>query len=348
MTDITMTVRARPFDNPHRFLRSMNKRIANFGMELEMLAQGDCGNEGPYEVDCECGAPCCQGSYEAEGEGMNECGEELVRIFRKRNLIQQWGDQCSYHCRCGGCRHDRTPDGSNFLAFQSDCTVGAEFVSRIVHVNEETDHMIEVDRTVAALKEYYSLGLWRPDGYEAAGGHIHVSWNGTDNGGPMFRNNTKRQAGTLINAAYAAYDWSDVADGDCGRMRDSDHSTKPGTYSGPETVCGNDAGDTYERVFSGSWFSNKGNTGEHRLWNMPLDPYRLYAHIGISLALTRWAYATVLNSPEHRWWIMDTSGPDMVDHFRDNHRSFIEQVSLYVPNQPRFGIATETLNLLRW
>ena len=323
MTDLDIQTLVAPFDAPHRYFRTMHKRIANFGMELEVMRQGDF-SDGEHEEECYCDESCCQGYRYCSNE-RSEGALALVEILVDAGLIVS-EEQCAYHCSCQECRHDRDPESSTYLAFQQDCTVGAEFVSRITDVNQDAYHMRAVGTTVQAFQEWYRQGHWRPDGHQPAGGHIHVSWNGTDHGGPRFRNATRRQASALVNAAYATFDWSDVADGACGRMRSYNSKPSPTNY-----VCGREGGSDYERSFYGSWASNKGATLEHRLWNMPADPDRLYAHIGISLALTRWAFAAVLQSPQHRWWTADTSPADMVVHFGANREAFIEQVALYLP-----------------
>lgn len=342
MTDIDFTTGVAPFDVPHRFLRTMNSRIANVGVELEMLSQGDddycrcddweCPND--REDECECYVTC---DY-CEGLTSGPYGlDEILRLFSRAG-VALGDDKHAYHCGCYACRYDRNPANSVFLATQSDCTVGVEFVSRILRTDVDEYHMDELDKVVQGLQRFYDLDVWEPDGYESAGNHIHVSWLGTDNGGFAFRGATRRQASALINAAYAAFDWEDVASGGCQTIRSYNSKTYA---SSPDKVGGSD--NTWG-LFSGSWTSIKGPTFEHRLWNTPRIASRIYDHIGISLALTRWAFATVLNSPMHRWWVMDSSPQQLVDHFSEHRAEFIEQVSMYIPDGPRFVNTADLLS----
>ena len=332
MTDLDIQLACAPFDAPHRFMPSMTKRISNVGVELEMLGQCQCERE----VDCECGSPCCSGSYTTEDDGVQGL-DSLLYVMDHAGLIEE-RDMCCYHCTCRSCKYDRDPANSYFLAVQEDPTVGVEFVSRILNTRLNEHHMDELDKVVAAVREFYTYGEWEPDGHESAGNHIHVSWHGNDNGGPEFRPRTRRQAAALINAAYAAFEWHRVADGGCGRIRS--YNSKPG----PNTQSKIGDGEADDCGFHGSWTTQKSQTFEHRLWNTPVLPERIYDHVGISLALTRWAFATIFQSPMHRWWIIDSTPQQMVDHIRDNRDAFINDVCLYLPDDDRFSNTTTALN----
>lgn len=244
----------------------MKRRIENFGIELEVLDSGDTDGREHY-CDCE----YCN----FEPEPMSSRASIYLDAFS--SLIYDDLDLHDYHCSCSSCDYHRS--GPTMTA-QRDCTVGIEFVSRILSAENDFS---EVDAVVQAHEQAMRSTGWRPDGYESCGNHIHVSSQGTDNGGQQFRYTTRTQAQGLIESLFAVGNWDTVADGGCGRLRtyNGGKFTKPGHHRAL------DAGNT-------SWITSRSQTFEFRLWNTPSKADRIKAHVGLSLGITRWAYTQVI------------------------------------------------------
>lgn len=225
---------------------------------------------------------------------------------------------CPYHCRCRECRYDRT---GPLMAPQRDGSVAIEFVSRILDVTDP-GHLDAVQDWVRLMTAWAGDGGWMPDGYASCGNHIHVAATG----GPtrdIFNPDIKTEAFKLINTAYAVYDWESVGDGGCGRLRD--YNMKPSAAY----------------LTSECWLSRRhSETFEHRMWNTPRDPERLWAHVGLSVALTRWAF----HRAEMRQATTTLPVAEMVDSYSNNIEAFKQGVIDYLPADKRFADAAELLH----
>ena len=194
-------------------------------------------------------------------------GQLHRRAFEAGLTTIEPGREHGYHCRCGSCRHDRQP-GRNDVTAQEDPSCGIEFVSRITNPNDPAD-LDYIGRWVEMLQQWKADGGWMPDGRVSNGNHVHVA-------------NQLSRVRQWLNIAYAAYDWAEVADGGCGTIRG--YNAKPTSPN------------------NGGWTSDRGyGTIEHRLWNTPADPERLWGHLGLSIALTRWATGMAQRDPDARW-----------------------------------------------
>lgn len=337
MTDLITPVV--PFTR-HRVMRSMNERVARFGVEFEMLAWSDTGYDDDWEHHCDYDDDCY---CEPPETGTSRRAERLFEALADAGLIRSSGSQCPYHCDCDDCDYSRDPWSSAWLAFQQDGTVGAEFVTRITRIDTERRHLDQMSLMVETLAGYYRTpGAWKPDGYEAAGEHVHVSSSGDDNGkGVRFHRQTRHQMAALIGATYAAFDWNEAGSGGCGSRQIRHYNKKP-SDSNTDKIA-----DGYGYGFTGSWGGLKDGTFEHRLWNMPAEPERIFGHVGMSVAMVRWSYATLLQSPIVRWWVTDTPFDQIVEALRDNLTAWQEQVALYIPTDSRFDIARDLLNTVR-
>ena len=277
--------------------------IHRFGIEYEMFPRGYRGAVGGDDWCCE----ECDGARPTPGYH----GGVPEYIARASALGLAHDRAHEYHCRCDECSYTRSRP---LMATQNDATVAVEMVSRILDVRSETD-MDSVAEWIAFVESWKADGHWMPDGVTTCGNHIHVGRDDA-NSYPYLTG-----AGfNLIQAAYAAYDWTLVADGGCGRIRG--YNTKPshGIYG-----------------FSGSWLSSREHTVEHRLWNTPSDPERLWAHLGLSVALTRWG--AHMERMDHTrpggWWVGEYAA-----HIDDFKRAVIA----YLPVGPRFEQAAQLLN----
>ena len=291
-------------------------RIAHYGYEYEMLPRGsdpDDDDYDPWDPDheqCNCDS-CLDSRREAWREDQPAYGEEVEDLIAHLGPLA-YRDIHSYHCSCSRCRDINRTDP--IMNTQEDCTVGVEFISRILHYTP--DGLDEIEDWVDAMKAWARRGRWMPDGYESCGNHIHV-------GCERIHTATRERAHAHIRAVHAAYNWDDVADGGCGQMRGyNSKPSKTGSY--------------------GSWSSTKGSdntrTIEHRLWNTPLDPERLHAHIGISIAVTRWAVALAIHDPDFTFWDNPTTygaqgiSDEMWETMQDQIDGFKTAVVNYIPD----------------
>lgn len=320
----------------HTFKRSMLTRIQNFGFELEMLTPEDSGEhepdeewdecsecygdgrvtetqgEGDDEIEVEVTCPECGGDggsyYYPEYDGASDRLESLVSAMRSAGLVHRslyGSDIHAYHCDCRICEHTRHEP---FLAAQQDCTVGVEFITKIcsVHSKEDTDNIAKVVDVVNGFRS------WMANGWDEDGNHVHVSVSGADDeDGVRFSRARREQAHRLANLVYATYDWDRAADGACGRLRG--YNEKPGT----------------SEYGTGSWLRFGSATFEHRLWNTPAVGERIFGHVGVSLALTRWAFASTFNHP-----ILDARPVSNLDIHQslEKHRDrIITDIASYLP-----------------
>lgn len=259
---------------------------------------------------------------------------DLIARAYKRGLIEN-DEMHDYHCDCSDCECDRS---GPLMTAQGDCSCGVEFVSRIIDLDDFP--ITEIASWVEMMHEWSDDGNWMPDGVTSNGNHVHVSSNGDADG---FYGNQQRQALGHIDAMYAIFDWSQVADGGCGKIRG--YNAKPNAKRG---------------LHSGSWLRQSGyGTFEHRLWNTPCDPRRLWAHIGLSVAIQRWAFALAEAKPEFTFWdsneIVDTYyresraviGDRTFTEVTANIGEVVRGIARYVPAFPEFDTARELITNLR-
>jgi hypothetical protein len=212
--------------------------------------------------------------------------------------------------------------------------VAVEFVSHILDLNHFDEKVHEVTAWVEMMEGWKQAGGWMPDGQASCGNHIHISKSGTDDGSAGFTGTVQARAYKHITAMYAAFDWNNVADGGCGRVRSYNHKPQQ---------TGN----------QGSWLSDRGyGTMEHRLWNTPAEPQRLWAHVGLSLALTRWAFALSIHRPEftfwttHNQWGDGSMNDEMFFALNRNIARVRDSIAQYIPDRPEFTIAHDVLGTL--
>lgn len=330
-------------------------QIRRFGFEYEMFPNDDDDDDwyslddrlewamedyDPYDPDhCNCNCEQCLDSRREEYEddtrrdlqrqgysndrpGRSDDVEGLVRTAYDHGLIAD--DYLhSYHCHCGTCSPTR---GDVLLTAQEDCSVGVEFVSRILDLDDFDRTATEIGDWVRIMNKWKDDGNWMPDGHWGCGNHVHVEANL-----PGVDDDVRSRAFSHINALYAVFDWEAVADGGCGRVRR--YNDKPSSH------------------YSGNWLSDRGyGTFEHRLWNTPADPDRLWAHLGISIALNRWAFA-LARSTVHIFWTSTGYNRSMSDEVWNaltrNIDLVIAQVTAYIPDRAEFDLARQIIANLR-
>lgn len=316
----------RLFNTP--WSQNVETRIARYGYEYEMLPRhepddGDYDPWDPHHDQCNCDS-CLDNRRESWREDQPAHGEEVEDLIRHLGPLA-YQDIHSYHCSCNRCNNISRTDP--IMNTQEDSTVGIEFISRILDYTP--DGLEEINRWVDAMRSWSNRGGWMPDGYESCGNHVHV-------GCERIHTATRERAHDHIRAVHAAYCWDDVADGGCGQMRG--YNSKPSKTSS-----------------HGGWSAAKGydntRTIEHRLWNTPLDPQRLHAHIGISIAVTRWAVALAIHDPEFTFWdtpttfgnhgISDSTWETMQDQLDDFKTAVVKYIPDWAP-----PIVKETFDLL--
>jgi hypothetical protein len=312
--------------------------VSKFGFEYEMFPheQGNYyDHDDVWDDDherCNC-SDCLDSRLEDLRNADKPVQAESLIIRAKAHDLIVDADMHNYHCRCGTCSPTRSWP---LMTAQEDGTVGVEFVSRIIDVSCWDVEAVHVNAWVAMMNAHKSDGGWMPDGDTSCGNHVHVSSSGMDDGRTFgWGEATKRLAYRHINAMYAVFDWTDVADGGCGRIRG--YNSKPGTKGG-----------------SGSYLNDRGyGTFEHRLWNTPAIPERLYAHIGLSIAIQRWAFALVKSQPDFTFWNESTrwGDPAMSDGMYAAIKAcqglFLDQINQYLPDFAEFSVARDVLGNLR-
>jgi hypothetical protein len=338
---------------------AMFQEVRKFGFEYEMLPSGTRDNySNSPGLDAHM-AEWWDEEYERDGYCCDECSEsranEERRLYRRTHglgssrenpsggpydLIQRAHDasliadnaRCDYHCQCENCAHDRSYP---LLTAQADGSCGVEFVSRIIDCNEfdNGDAAWEIGRWVDLMNGWKDEGLWMPDGITSNGNHVHVESNGREM--QWCETALQRSAFRHIDALYAAFDWRRVADGGCGQIRG--YNSKPATHGA-----------------GGSWLSDRGyGTFEHRLWNTPSDPERLWAHIGISIGIQRWAFNIAANMPGFKFWDESNRGrygyielaiPDETyQALTDNVGEVVRGIRAYIPRYDQFTIARDLI-----
>lgn len=286
----------------------IHRLVRHFGVEYEMLP-----HFGGSTYCCE----DCNGPRD-EWPGGDETVQHLIDRAVGAGLCDN-DDMHDYHCDCDVCDYSRGR-GAALMTAQEDGTVGVEFVSRILDVTDGTD-LIDLNGWVGMMSDWKDDGNWMPDGLTSCGNHIHVSASGVP--GIINHSLDWRNAFRLMNKAYAVYDWTHVADGACGQMR--------GYNSKPSTIGGYDD--------AGSWLRHRDRLGtfEHRLWNTPQDPERLWTHVGLSIALTRWGFqrANVTHFAS-----------DIAAAFNQNIAAFKRDVISHLPSAPEFASVPAVLHNL--
>lgn len=246
-----------------------------------------------------------------------------------------------YHCGhddegdCSTCdpRRDEYQSNARLFAAQHDSSCGIEFVSHILDITDPDD-LTKMAAWIDYVESWKDRGEWMPDGVTSNGNHIHVSSCGgrdRDEDSSLFDDDVRRQAMTIASWAYVAYDWRRVADGGCGQLRG--YNRRPTS-----------AYDGY------TWLNDRGyGTWEHRLWNTPRDPERLWASTGISVALTRWAFSRATVPNLARVWDGDTyrsllSDISPLQSYLDHIADFKAGLIANLPDDPRFAIAAELID----
>lgn len=242
-------------------LSSFNERVSKFGVELELLSRYD----DDYDEDgCDCEeCPYCERSSDGNVG-------EMLRIFRGYNLTE-FHHLHEYHCDCGDCDYTRR---FGFFAAQRDCTVGMEFITRILDVHNASD-VANLNRVPDALRQGYSRTGWSPDGDQDNGNHIHVALDGSGTD-VRFRASTITGAHDWLFALSAEVDLTSIADGGCGQIRGyNGDGARKARYS------------DYDRATS--WFSHRRSTMEFRLFNTPSITDRVPMHATMAVGMFRWA-----------------------------------------------------------
>lgn len=317
---------------PHS--EAIEHNVRRFGFEYEMFPSGYRSRRGApeqqYVENCDC--DLCIAARQREEEDdvpappTRLTVQELIDRAHKAQLISS-RQKCGYHCHCRQCAHNRD---FPLLTAQEDGSCSVEFVSKILDLDNFDDDRDGIDQWIDVMQTWKHDGGWMPDGVVSNGNHVHVSKRGDET---RFADVQIIIAPQHINALYAVFDWVDVADGGCGQIRG--YNRKPGLDSG------------------GSWVGDRGyGTLEHRLWNTPSDPERLWGHLGLSLAITRWAFALTVAMPKFSF---TSPNPDSDSRITDqtfevmhqNLGDIIEGISSYIPGEPCFDMARQLILNLR-
>lgn len=341
---------------------SIRREVRRFGFEYEMLPSGHQDSLEDSELaeavdehmdqwrtdrddnQDETGSYCCDDcentAYAEErasylrrfGRGQTPVGgpRDLINRAHANNLIND-PQRHSYHCDCGDCDYTRD---APLMTAQNDCTVGVEFVSRIIDLDNFDQAARDIDSWVQMMQHWAEDGHWMPDGRATCGNHVHVSADG-DLAGRWEDSELRQRAFHNINAIYAAFDWIDIADGGCGSIRG--YNQKP----------------QRDHDYGGSWLSDRGyGTFEHRLWNTPRDPQRLWAHLGISIGLQRWGFNIAQNMPEASLWTTTADrygytrqrmNDEMYNALTTNVGEIVRGIRAYIPQHDQFDIARDLI-----
>ena len=334
---------------PHNPL--IEQQVRRFGFEYEMLpGSGDDDSEDDdveYHMDdysawdedhelCNC-EDCLDERCREERRRFIESladrpqsglAYQLMERAHANNLITDVSKH-PYHCRCSTCRHTREHP---LMTAQSDCSCGIEFVSRIIDLDNFDQAAHDMGEWVTMMNHWKADGLWMPDGHAANGNHVHVSADGDTQ---SWTGAIRPEAFKHIDAMYAVFNWNTIADGGCGKIRG---------YNSKPTMTGG----------YGGWLADRGyGTFEHRLWNTPSIPERLWAHVGISIGLQRWAFAIANALPGFTFWdrparnsyydsrsaISDT----MFTQLSDSVGEIVRGIRSYIPKHDQFTIARDLI-----
>lgn len=226
------------------------------------------------------------------GRGSGGSTAAARSLLHQNGLTLHTGERCPAHCQCPRCRYDRK---EGLLAYQSDSSVAAEFVSRILSTRSVADRA-EVKKLIAVYPDLLNTLAWTPNGRYGAGNHVHVGWPkqflterrwGERYPEPQIAAKVRVALQSLWASELSL--WQQIADGGCGQHRDYNGRCN---YTPYHAARGSDIVDVGS--FGGSWISDRGHgTVEFRLWNTPADPKRLLVHPAISTALMAWALAVI-------------------------------------------------------
>lgn len=253
---------------------SFKDRVDRFGIELELLD--------PYYEDdddyCNCEDCVAERGYRESPSGDERCVDIAVDEFRRRRLTN-FSYLHEYHCHCNECDPFRT--GGALFAAQEDCTVGVEFVSRIIALDSE-DLTTVATALPPALSDVYRLTGQEPDGYKSWGNHIHVGLDGGSSG-RGFRRQTVSRAMSWIEGFLAEFRpevQNRLATGGCAEMRGYNGSGPSKALTEPVGPYGRGRGYS-------SWLGSNPGTVEFRIWNTPVETDLVEFHAASSVAMAR-------------------------------------------------------------
>lgn len=208
-----------------------------------------------------------------------------------------------YHCRCDECEPDNYgPRGEWYWSAQEDCTVSAEFVSKILTWGTPTAERAFQIMERAAVTAGADLS-------GDSGMHVHVGKPPTEavlrdddgEGRPLAFTTRQRTTWELVRL-FVRYqdDLRDIAAGFRGEVRGYNHPLRvrdqrfwSTDLSGPPDAASphGQAATNALRHVDGSWFSNShGATYEFRLWNTSKAAWRQRLAVAYSVAMTQAAY----------------------------------------------------------
>lgn len=193
----------------------------------------------------------CGFEYEVHGNG----GQVAIELGQL-GAIPSPPRLHDYHCSCNTCDYR---NNDYLFAAQHDCSVSAEFVSKVLEFG--TGRMDSAIKTITTASMKANADLTHDSGM-----HVHVSQAGLD-----FHGNQR------LCRLFARYSrtLAHLAAGPREQVR---------AYNGPRPVWsggGNLNG-------CGSWLSNHSDstdTWEFRLWNATKMPWRIHLALGISVAM---------------------------------------------------------------
>jgi len=240
-----------------------------FGIELEMIGDADTAVSEMMRlgfVD-----PDFADGYSRNTCGYDNCGCGEDDCSCCNGTCDCYSDRCgrlhAYHCDCSLCDYDRD---FGLFAAQEDCTVSAEFVSRILRVTSPSD-MEELAEFDAQFSHIADASNWHRVGRDA-GNHIHV--------GASDRRAIGRWTG--LHMGTFREQWLKVGAGGGDEVR---------YYNGrPDETNVWGASQALREYHNGSsWVSPRNATVEYRIWNSPRESGWIPFHVNMSLAMTRWA-----------------------------------------------------------
>lgn len=218
------------------------------------------------------------------------------------DLLEALGlhDIHSYHCGCDRCYPDRP--GPDFTA-QEDCTVDAEFISRILPYNDEGMEAIE-DLGEAVRKARCGYG-----GFRDVGLHIHVGHEDLP-----YDDDAMRRFWRLWFHCENDIERMAAGSRECVRGYNAPVSERHVGAPSVEVMYRSDEwipGHTYRD----SWVATRTNhsTFEFRVWNSTRATWRIHLAVGVSVALVAAASDGVNVTLDDERTLPDLLGPYMTD-----------------------------------
>lgn len=204
-------------------------------------------------------------------------GEAMREFMYAKGLVLSTSLH-GYHCGCADCRYDN-PEG--LFAAQRDCTVDAEFVSRILeHGSRRANRAIH---GIAGAMQATGAAV-----HGSTGCHVHVAKDGLDAAGTarLFR---------LFNRYHRELD--EIASGGQSRTRGYNPPPVGGILPARDALwTATELRESYGMYrapggdWSGSWMSDRGHgTWEFRLWNATRMAWRMKTYVGLSVAMVEGA-----------------------------------------------------------